>query len=292
MARQLPRGDRRRRILALLRATGWAAGLVAAIGYWFFLTTVGGNPADAHWYWSADPSNLYPHPELGYNNGYNYAPAFELVVGWGRLLPFDVFAAIWRALLIAALLVMAGPLTILVLFIPQVASEINAGNIQLLVALAIVAGFRWPGTWAFVILTKVTPGVGLLWFALQRRWSALGVALATTAVIAVATAVLWPDRWASWLRFLMLGPAPAAPPYYVTVWERLPFAVAAIVLGAWRHWRWPVVVGATLALPVFYFISPSLLVGVLPYARAQAGAWLRARTIEPTGVPVRGEVPA
>ena len=42
---------------------------------------------------------------------------------------------------------------------------------------AIVLGFRWPFTWAFVLLTKVTPGVGLLWFAVRREWRSLAIAL-------------------------------------------------------------------------------------------------------------------
>ena len=27
---------------------------------------------------------------------------------------------------------------------------------------------RWPAAWAFVLLTKMTPGIGLLWFAFRR----------------------------------------------------------------------------------------------------------------------------
>jgi hypothetical protein len=54
-------------------------------------------------------------------------------------------------------------------------------------------------------------------------------------------------------------------------------AVAIVVIAAWRGWRWPVVVAATLALPAFYTISPSLLVGVIPFAREAFGRWARAR---------------
>ena len=59
--------------------------------------------------------------------------------------------------------------------------EIAGGNISLLLALAIVAGFSRPWTWAFVILTKITPGIGLLWFALRREWRSLAIALGATA---------------------------------------------------------------------------------------------------------------
>src|SRR6185503_7551634 len=154
----------RARFLGLL-FTG--IGILFAAYYSVFLTTSVGLPVDVRWYWAADPSNLYPHPELLQQNGYNYSPAFELVVGWGRHLTFEQFTAIWRAALLVALVWLAGPFTVFVLFLYPVASEVNAGNIQLLLAAAIVLSFRggerpsvWPAMWAFVLLTKVTPGIG------------------------------------------------------------------------------------------------------------------------------------
>lgn len=254
-------------------------GIAVAVAYWWQLTSTGGAPVDARWYWSADPLNLYPHPELGERNGYNYSPAFELVVGWGRLLPFEVFTAIWRAILLGIVVWLAGPFSLLALVWSPVASEVNAGNVQLILALAVVLGFRFPGTWAFVLLTKVTPGLGLAWFVLRRRWRDLAIALGVTAAIALVTFLLWPDRWAGYLRLLGGQPAPSVSPWYLSFWDRLPWAVGAVVLGAWRGWRWPVVVAATLALPVFYTISPSLLVGVLPFVRAAAGRWLRGESV-------------
>src|SRR5262249_15614176 len=50
-------------------------GIIACVTYWWYLTSTGGAPVDVHYYWAADPSNLYPHPELGEHNGYNYSPA-------------------------------------------------------------------------------------------------------------------------------------------------------------------------------------------------------------------------
>jgi hypothetical protein len=49
------------------------------------------------------------------------------------------------------------------------------------------------------------------------------------------------------------------------------------VFAAWRGWRWPVIVAGTLALPAFYTISPSMLVGVLPFARAALVRWAERR---------------
>jgi hypothetical protein len=252
-------------------------GIVAAVAFWIYYTQTGGEPVDVRYYWAADPSNLYPHPELGEHNGYNYSPAFEFVVGWSRWLPFDVFVAIWRAVLLAVLVYLAGPFTLFVLLTVPVASEINAGNIQLLLALAIVLGFRWAGFWSFVLLTKLTPGIGLLWFALRRRWRDLAIAVVATVVIAGVSFLAMPAQWVGYVRLLTGAPAPAVAPYYLSFWTRLPFAIGFVVLGAWRGWRWPVVVGATLALPVYYIISSSMLVGVLPFVREALGRLIDRR---------------
>ena len=258
-------------------------GIVFAAYYWYLLTSTTGLPVDVHAYWVADPNSLYPPADSPlHRDAYLYSPAFELVVGWGRHLSFETFAALWRAILLVALAWLAGPFTVIVLFTMPVASEINAGNIQLLAAAAIVLAFRrgvaWPGLWAFVILTKVTPGVALLWFAARRQWRAFGVALGVTAAIAGVTFAIWPDRWFDWVRLLQSGgtPEPVAP-YYLPFWPRFLGAAAIVLIGAWRGWRWPVVVGATLALPAFYTISPALLVGVLPFLREALGHWTTQR---------------
>jgi hypothetical protein len=265
-------------------------GIVVAVYYWYLLTSGGGQPVDVLQYIKADPNNLYPHPELLNENGYNYSPAFELVIGWGRLLPFDVFVAIFRAILLVTLVWFAGPLTLLVLFLPPVATEVNAANIQFLLAAAIVLSFRkpewWALTWAFVLLTKVSPGVGLLWFALRKEWHKLAWAIGFTVSVVILTFGIWPDRWFGWIRLLTAGSPPPVSPYFLSVWVRLPFAIGFVVLGAWRGWRWPVVVAGTLALPVFFFLSPSMLVGVLPFLREATGRWLEAR------FGVAGPVPA
>jgi hypothetical protein len=250
-------------------------GILAAAVYWWHLLG-NGSPVDAAWYWHADPHNLYPHPELAERNGYNYSPAFEFVVAPGRLLPFEAFVAVWRAVLLAALVYLAGPFTVLVLFTSPVASEVNAGNIQLLLALAIVLGFRWPATWAFVLLTKVSPGLGLLWFAIRREWRKLAIALGVTAGIAAVSLALNPDAWRGWITLITSGQMPSVAPFYLPLTVRLPFALALVAAGGVTGKRWPVAVAGVLALPVFYYLSASMLVGVLPFAREALGRQLEA----------------
>ncbi len=255
-------------------------GILAAV--WVWATYTFGplsQPVDVRYYWAADPAHLYPHPELAEKNGYNYSPVFEYLVAWGRLLPFEVFVAIWRAILLMAVVYLAGPLTIFVLFTVPVASEINAGNIQILLAFAVVIGFRFPAAWAFVLLTKLSPGVGLLWFVIRREWRALAIVAATTVCLVAVSLLTHGNQWPSYLDLITSGQAPAVAPYYVSLWMRLPFAIVLVTVGALRGWRWTVPVAATMTLPVFYIISWSMLVGVLPYVREAAGRSLARRGI-------------
>jgi hypothetical protein len=90
-------------------------------------------------------------------------------------------------------------------FWDPVALEVLAGNIHILTALAIVIGFRWPAAWAFVLLTKVTPGIGLLWFLSRREWKAAAVALLATATLVVVSFMLDPDAWGAWVGVLTLS---------------------------------------------------------------------------------------
>ena len=89
------------------------------------------------------------------------------------------------------------------------------------------------------------------------------------------------------------GPAPGVAPYYLPLWVRLPSAIAIIVVGALLGWRWTVVVGSMLALPEFFIISWSMLVGILPFVREAGGRWLDApgRSLEwrPQGTVVTGQ---
>ena len=105
----------------------------------------------------------------------------------------------------------AGDSALLVLAFPPVALEIYHGNVQLLMAAAIALGFRYPVAWSFVLLTKVTPGVGLVWFAARREWRHLGIALGFTGALVAVSLVLDPQLWVDWLDESILKTAGGAP---------------------------------------------------------------------------------
>ena len=157
-----------------------------------------------------------------------------------------------------------------------VSQEILIGNIHLLLAAAIVLGFRWAGTWAFVLLTKVTPGVGLLWFAARREWRALAIALGTTAVIAALSFVIAPDAWRDWIALLRHDGGTQSSVLLV----RIAIAAVIVVWGARTERRWTVPLAAMLALPVVWMDSFSMLLGCVAVS-GSAAVRAQARPAKP-----------
>lgn len=224
-----------------------------------------GTGHDARPYWEASLRAPYAHGVVGAWDAYLYSPVFLQVIAPLRALPWIPFLGAWEAILLVATAALAGP----VLLAPVallVMPELWGGNVTLLIALAVVAGFRWPATWAFILLTKVTPGVGLLWFAVRREWWALATALgATLAVVAISTVVA-PGLWRDWVDLLLwnAGREVTSGSIPIPFVVRFPIAVALLVWGALTDRRWVVPIACLLALPVIWYGSLSLLVGVVP----------------------------
>jgi len=253
-----------------------AAGLVAAgllfLAYLFLVVAprTGTFGFDAYAYWTVSMPDPYSIP-VGALGAFNYSPAFAQVADWFGSVEWWVFIYLWTWLLIGSLIWIAGsPAWVAIAFaIPFVALELYHGNIDILLAVAIVLGFRHPWTWSFVLLTKPSAGVGLLWFAVRGEWRTLGIALAATVLIAGVSFTLAPQAWFDWFDLLLgnVGSTPLSPHIPVPLWVRLPAAVALVVWGARTDRRWTVVVSSMLALPVLWFAAPAMLVGVIPELR-------------------------
>jgi hypothetical protein len=121
------------------------------------------------------------------------------------------------------------------------------------------------------ILTKVTPAVGLLWFAVRREWRRLGVAVGATVGV---VAVTWPfvgDLWPAWIE-LVRDAVPRAADLSFTV-LRLPLVVRVVVasgiviVAAWQGWRWAVPIAVLTALPAVWYTGLSMLLAVVPLLR-------------------------
>lgn len=277
----------RRSTLRATRDGAVVACLVLALAHVFGLLDIG---VDAYTYWTADPSSPYGATAPGTAQAYFYSPAFAQLTAPIHLLPWQVFIALWTVLLTVALVWQAGLWTALALLLAPVFVDMTVGNIHLLLGAAILLGFRWPWTWSFVLLTKVTPGVGLLWFAFRREWRSLAIALGATALISLGSFVVNPSLWLEWADVLLA--AAAAPDWTfivpIPVWFRLPVSVAILYWGARTDRRWTVPLASGVALPVLWFNGFAMLVAMLPLLAATAsetpaGRWLARPRAEGAG---------
>jgi hypothetical protein len=244
-------------ILAVVLVQGWQTAT----------PTSAGEAYDAFAYWEAarevDP---YGRPVLGAPVAYYYSPVFLQALGPLFALSFPIFLAIWYGLSAASLVAVARawlPVAVVVGFVPL---EILRGNIETMMALALVAGFRWPAAWAFILLTKVTPGIGLLYFVGRRDWRSLAIAIGATAAIVAVSFALAPTQWFAWGSSLIANTGVNIDwPYFpVPLFARLPIAAALALLAGVRDWRWLVPVASTLAMPALWPVNLTLLVAIFP----------------------------
>ena len=124
-------------------------------------------------------------------------------------------------------------------FIP-IAVAVRIENVELFMALAIVLGLgRWPWLFSISALVKASPGLGLVYLALQRRWRDLGLAIAVGGGITVVSFLVAPHLWSEWLgaiagRADMVGNSIVPVPYWVRALTGLGLALVAGILGQRR----------------------------------------------------------
>lgn len=208
-------------IAAVAGLAGWPAGADGIVA------------GDAWNYWAGTPYT---------SEHYRYSPAFYVLTWPLRALPFEVFVAGWTALHLLAL-AWLGPWTILLAF-----DDVIRGNVNTFLAVALVVAVRsrQPGAWTAPLLTKVTPGVGLLYHVARREWRAAGVALGVTAAIVALT---WPTGlWPDWIGALAAGTH-----NYGTIDFGAPLpvrlALGALLCLAAGRWIWLLPLGMLVAVP-------------------------------------------
>ena len=239
-----------------------------------------GTGQDAYCYWFPSLHDPYAHSDWTDPIAYVYSPAFLQALQPIRVLPWQAYMAVWTGILLAAVFVLTGRKWFTVGVVLSI-MELAGGNIHLLLAAAMVLGFRWSATWALVLLTKITPGIGLLWFVVRGEWRQLFIALGATALIVAVSFLTLPDAWFEWGEVLTRiagrdGTWAAVPiPFLV----RLPFAIALVVWGARTNRRWTVPVAGMLALPALWYGGLAMLLAVIalrepapPAGRAAAQA--------------------
>jgi Glycosyltransferase family 87 len=269
-------------------AGGWTRGLertralrdgaiVAGLLFAAYLFAVIGPSArtfgfDAFAYWAnpiTDPYQL----TTGSFGAFLYSPVAARLFAPAALVAWPTFLWLWSGVLLATAIWLGGRKRWLwVLAFPPVALELYHGNIHLLIAAAIALGFRYPAAWSFVLLTKVTPGIGLLWFAVRREWRNLAIVGGLTGALVVASVVIDPQLWRQWIErqlvhSLQTGPDQAHIP--IPLWIRLPAAAALVTWGALRDRTWTVPVAAAIAMPVLWVTAFATLAALAAMNRPE-----------------------
>jgi hypothetical protein len=267
------------RVLAIRWRSPARAGLMAAVIVYAVgqAATQPLEGVDAHAYWLARGGDMYTSAVVGGPNAYLYSPAFAQLLAPLQALPWDVFHVAWAGLTGGVLVLLLGPFAVPAMTLTPVAQEVLNLNVHLLIALAVVVGFRWPAAWAFVLLTKVTPGIGLLWFAVRGEWRHLGLALGATALIAGTSFVIAPQLWADWFGVLLRSsgtPLAGSELVAVPLLPRLAVASLIVVWGARTDRPWTVPVAVSLALPVLWIEGLAVMVGAFCLLRGRR-AWPR-----------------
>jgi hypothetical protein len=236
-------------------------------------TSIGAGFDASIWY-HVDPTSPYLlRAYAAGNGGFFYSPAFAQLVSLLHPLPWQLFRAVWALGMALCLTWMLGPFTLIAVLLQPIYLELLAGNVNLFIGAAIVAGFRYPALWSLIVLTKVAPGIGLLWFAMRREWRKLVIAIASTAAIVGVSYILAPALWYDWIWLLAFnqGAIPELAAVQIPLLVRLPFAMIALTFGAMTNRRHFVPLAALLATPVLW--NAALLVPV-------ASVWLRQRSVE------------
>ena len=215
---------------------------------------------------------------------YKYPPPLAQVLSpihWVGL-SWPLFFGAWTVLLLASLAWMGRRWTLLLLLTPPVLGELWLGNLNLLLAVAVVLGMRWPAAWAFILLTKITPGVGLLWFVVRREWWSLAAALSATAVIGLLSAILAPDLWQDFiaaattqLAATVEVPRQAVP---ISLPVRLLGAAILVVWGARTDRAWVLPIAVAASVPFLWWNALAVIVGCIPLI-----GWSPITRISPIG---------
>ena len=271
-------------------------GLVLGVGF----AQTGYKPVDTDLYWQTARSTSYYGGVWGQGDAFFvYPPPLAQLVGLLEPIGWEAFVVGWTVFTFVGLWAMTRALAIPTLVVGGIAAVAlgvgsllaeplvlaTIGNIGIWLLAAIVAGFRWPAAWAIVVLTKIAPGVGLLWFVFRKEWRNLAIALGAIGSVAAVSFVAAPEQWAAFIRFAVDNASTPSPNPVVPIpWVvRLLMSVILIAWGARtdRPWIVPFAAGwSSIALYHQAWVSMAL-------ASLAMYVWMRASGTSTSRVAVK-----
>ena len=241
---------------------------------------------DAHAYWSVWQHGAVYSAAPEQWDAFLYSPAFAQAMWPLTFIPWPLFFVLWIGVIAAIYVWLLAPLPLgwrVPLFLLCL-SDLTSGNIWAFYALVAVAGLRFPAAWAFPLLTKVTPGVGVVWFAVRREWRPLAVAIATTGAIASVSFALAPHLWSDWIRLLLHPDAFHNPhredlhpllhlPASIRLAAAIPLSFSVTVYAARRNRPYLLPVAMVLAAPVANLAALGVLLAIPRIARPEGARY-------------------
>lgn len=222
------------------------------------------NGYDVYAYWIVDSAHPYSGLVAPAKGAFLYSPPFAYLFDPLGALPFDVLRTGWGIAQGAVLVAMTGPLAAVIVLTPPVRYELTTGNVSLFMAAAIVLARRYPAAWAFPILSKATPIVGLAWYAGRRDWRGLAIASGFTAAIVAASVLVDANLWAEWFEVLRRNAGVETEVSLGPLWLRLPLAVGACYLAGRRDWAWVVPIAVVLSLGHVWWATLCIALAAIP----------------------------
>ena len=225
--------------------------------------------SDSWAYYNTDLLDPY-HDTVYGTHTFLYSPAFNLAWEPLRWLPWGVSHIAIVAAEIGALVWLVGwPIAALLLIadLEPLYVELSNANLNLVAAALVVASLRYPALWSALLLSKVTPGIGLVWHLVRREWRSLGIALGVTFAIALPTLLLWPGQWVEWFGLLASSSRDMPEQLGTPLIVRGIAALGLVAWGAHTGRAWTVPVAVALSMPVTW-VAPIMALGAVRLYRS------------------------
>jgi hypothetical protein len=274
------------RAIARLQEFDWARlSLAAAIllGAVFGMAQVAGTlavPMDFASYWRADVAQLYvaswDDPALTYV----YPPPMAQLLAPLHVIPLAVAIVAWTTMSFACLwyclrewtlpVVAVGTVSLLLPRDNLLASVLSGpmsavllGNVNIVIAAAIVAAIRRPEWWAIAAVLKVGTGIGIVWHPARGEWRGFIRVVGLLALIGGASFALAPSLWVDWLSFVIHNPhgSRLVPVVGPPLWTRIIAAIALTVYAARTDRAWLLPIACAIANPAIYSARTLTAVG-------------------------------
>jgi hypothetical protein len=259
-------------LLTVPAAVGGILLVVIIATFWMY-------PNDNFAYWIAGDRLLRGEPIYAPSQvafepyAYHYPPPLAQVLAPLTVVLTPVpYVIVNRALMLLATWELAGrkflQMLALIAFIP-VAIALRIENVELFMAVAVLYGLRgWSWLFTILALLKVSPGLGIVYLLLRRRWRDAAAATVLGAVIVTISVVLAPDLWRQWLdsitgRADMIGNSLIPLPYSIRAVAGFLCTVAGGLMGR-RNGELLLVLGMTIANPGLSLQGFAVLAAAVP----------------------------